>query len=238
MNSETGEILTSLLGCSQSKWMMWPSERLALIGLLEIIKPQSILELGCAEGGFTQWLSRYGQSVTTVDISPEIKIVTQDMTNVTALMMTTMEAFDWIRARGLKFDLTIIDADHSRTGVKRDLENAIRLSRIVVLHDTYYPPCREGILDVVAGRDYYYDLELVPGGLQPDGMWGGLGIVLPQFAKKEKQFVTPRLSTYPLLLPRWKRLQRWGSFQQKPHTISARTKFLLRKLLARANTPT
>lgn len=214
-----------------SNWMMSPSERLALIGLLQTIKPRCTLELGCADGGLTRWLSKYSDSVITVDMDSKVKDVTRGLTNVTALSMTTLEAFDWLRARDLVFDLTIIDADHSRIGVKSDLENAIQFSRFIVLHDTYYPPCREGILDVVASSKYYYDLELVPGGLQPDGMWGGLGIVLPKFGKQEKEFITPRLSTFPLLLPRWKRLQRWESIQRKPHKISARIKVHLRNLL-------
>lgn len=221
-----------------SNWMMSPSERLALIGLLQTIEPRCTLELGCADGGLTRWLSKYSESVITVDTDSKVKDVTRGITNATALSMTTLQAFDWIRAREIVFDLTIIDADHSRIGVKGDLENAIQFSRFIVIHDTYYPPCREGILDVVARSKYYYDLELVPGGLQPDGMWGGLGIIIPKLSKQEEEFITPRLSTYPLLIPRWKRLQRWASLQQKPHTISARTKILLRNFLTRTKTST
>ncbi len=97
-----------------------------------------------------------------------------------------------------QFDLTIIDADHSRSGVRDDLANALAFSRVILLHDTYHPPVRKGILDVVRDiPNLFYDLELVPGGLQDDGLWGGLGIVILGETRSQR-FIAERKSMFGL----------------------------------------
>jgi Methyltransferase domain len=201
--SETGPALRGALGLDPVRWMMAPSERLAIVGLLTAMEPRRVLELGCADGGLTTWLSRQSAEVVTVDIDEKVMRVTRDLPNVTALHMTSDEAVRQLEAAGRRFDLTIIDADHSEAGVRRDLANALRFSDVILMHDTYYPPCRKGILDALAGRDVYYDLDLVPGGMQPDGLWGGVGVVIPGLRRGATAHVTPRLSTYPWLRRRW-----------------------------------
>lgn len=214
--------LLSLLGAHPNPWMMWPSERLAILGLLEILKPRRSLELGCAQGGLTKWLSEYSESVVTVDLDARVYQVTQGLENVQPLCMNTREAFARIRAQELTFDLTIIDADHSRTGVARDLEEALEVSRCIVLHDTYYPPCRMGMLDVLNGRDMYFDPELVPGGLQEDGMWGGLGIVLPGVRRQDKAHAALRRSTFPALSSEWERMKRIRAIDGMRRTLQGK----------------
>ncbi len=216
--------LKSLLGVESSKWMMHPSERLVILGLLSVLRPKCVLEFGCAEGGLTYWLSQYCQEVVTVDLDPKVLAVTKGLANVTPLCMTTLEAAKRIESEGTRYDLTIIDADHSQYGVQRDLENAMRFSKVVVLHDTFYPPCREGILAALADRDIYYNLDLVQGGLQPDGCWGGLGIVVPGIKRKVPTYITPRLSPYP-----W--LQRLWSIQQFTKVLHSKIGRLFRRLL-------
>ena len=183
--------------------MMAPSERLAILGLLVTLKPKYTLEMGCADGGMTFWLSQNSGEVITVDRDPKVLEVAQALHNVTPLCMTTQEAGDLIETQGRHFNLTIIDADHSKEGVRRDLENAMRFSEIIVLHDTYFPPCREGILAALVDKNVYFDLELVPGRMQRDGLWGGLGIVIPNSRQAAKLSVTPGLSPYSLLYPLW-----------------------------------
>lgn len=191
--------LRRVLGLDAVGWMMAPSERLAIIGLLAMLRPKRALELGCAEGGLTTWLSTYAEEVVTVDIDEKVLRVTQALPNVVPMHMTTDEATRRLEAEGRRFDLTIIDADHSAEGVRRDLESALRFSDVIFLHDTYNPGCRAGILLVLEGRDVYHDLDLVPGGLQPDGLWGGLGIVVPGLPRSEVSHVTPRMSVFPWL---------------------------------------
>ncbi len=56
--------IDNLLGLEKSQsWMMAPNERLAIIGIINIIKPISVLELGYASGGCTEYLSKYSKNV-------------------------------------------------------------------------------------------------------------------------------------------------------------------------------
>lgn len=183
---------------------MSPSERLVILGLLLAQKPRRVLELGCAKGGLTDWLSRCCDEVVTVDLDPNVNAVARSYSNVTPMCMSTQEAARALQVQASHFDLCIIDADHSSQGVRRDLENAIQFSDVIILHDTYYPPCREGILAALSSRNIYYDLDLVTGGLQPDGLWGGIGIVIPGERPTGKAYVTPRLVLYPWLRLMWK----------------------------------
>lgn len=192
--------LDELIGLEQSNWMMAPSERLAIIGILQTMQPASCLEFGCAKGGLTRILSKYCSNVLTVDIDAHAKDVVHDLHNAEAWIMDTKSAAQQIMRDGMRFDLTIIDADHSRTGVRADLTNALEFSNVIVLHDTYYPPCRNGMLDVLENRrDLFYDLEFVPGGLQSDGLWGGLGIVFPGETRPQA-YISRRNSLYHLMV--------------------------------------
>jgi hypothetical protein len=196
------EEFESLLGVLPSSWMMHPSERFALIGLISIITPRRVLELGCGKGGLTLWLSKLVDEVVTVDLDPEIQSVCRELKNVTALCMTTKEATEGFLTDGVQFDLTIVDADHSTDGVRCDLEKALAFSKVIVLHDTFYPPCRTGIQQALRGKDVYFDLELVPGGMQTDGLWGGIGIVVPGLPA-QSPLPTVRRATYPDLEHEW-----------------------------------
>ena len=188
--------LRALLGLDPVAWMMAPSERLALVGLLVALRPARTLELGCAHGGLTTWLSHLSGQVITVDIDARVEAIARELPNVEGWCMSSDAASRKIEAEGLRFDLTVVDADHSEAGVRRDLESALGFSEVIVVHDTYHPPCRAGILAALRGRDVFSDLDVVPGGLQPDGQWGGLGFVIPGLPRTATLSVTPRRSMY------------------------------------------
>jgi hypothetical protein len=210
--------LHSLIGISQSSWMMHPSERLLLLGLISILKPRRVLEFGCAQGGLTVWLSRLVPEVVTVDRDVSVNAVCAGLPNVTPLCMATDEAAaQFIRAND-EFDLTIIDADHSTEGVRKDVINALTFSEVILVHDTFHPPCRKGIEEALAGKQIYSDLELVSGGLQPDGLWGGIGIILPKVAA-QGSLCTPRYSTYS-------ELERQSRFEHLPNQRRSRSEQL------------
>lgn len=195
--------IESILGLSESKWMMSPSERLAIVGLLSLLQPDNTLEFGCAHGGLTAVLSLFSNSVTTVDLDSNVVSVAAQFQNVVSLNMSTIAAAEVFLEKDTRFDLTVIDADHSRDGVYEDVRNALKFSRIILVHDSYYPPCRQGMIDALSEADVYYDLDLVPGGLQQDGLWGGLGIILPHVEYGAEEFMSIRKSVYPLLKTLW-----------------------------------
>ncbi len=197
------DALETLLGLRPSRWMMSQSERLAILGILLAFKPRSVLEFGCADAGLTAWLSRYSEQVVTVDMDPKVVEVTRGLTNVVPWCMSTEQAAALIAQERRHFEVAIVDADHSEQGVRRDLENALRFSDMILLHDTYYPPCRRGILSALSDKHVYFDLELVPGGLQSDGLWGGLGVVLAGRGYQHT-YGTARRSCYPVLKAVWR----------------------------------
>jgi predicted O-methyltransferase YrrM len=97
-----------------TEWLMYPSERLCLVGLLDILRPVSCLELGCRKGGGTRVLSQFSKHVVTVDLDPFVLEVGKALPNVNAICIRTDEALPDLKSKGHKFDFALVDADHSR----------------------------------------------------------------------------------------------------------------------------
>ena len=198
--------LINLLGLSKSQpWMMTPNERFTILGIADILKPESVLELGFASGGCTTFLSKLTKSVYTVDKDDKVLESSKYFKNVTPLNMTTDEAFKYFYKNKLQFDLCIIDADHSTGGALRDLTSSIKICDVILMHDTSNPSCRKGYELALKDKSFYYDLDLIEGHNQIDGLWGGLGIAIPN-QKKKISYITKRYSNYPLLKVRHKLL--------------------------------
>jgi hypothetical protein len=222
--SETApsQTLNAVLGLEPSTWMMSPAERLAVIGLIYLLRPKSVLELGSGDGGLTRWLAQLVPEVTTVDLNPRVRTACEGLGNVMAMCMTTTEALDQFAQEGRRFDVVMVDADHSAKGTRQDLEGALCISDIVLMHDTFHPSCRAGIEQALAGRDVYANLDLVEGGLQPDGLWGGLGLVMSALPKSSRIFVTPRYSVLPRLRRLYERQLRRKQLTKLPSVVRQR----------------
>ena len=66
-NKDSFNELISLLGLSKNQsWMMTSNERFTILGIINILKPKSILELGSAKGGCTAFLSKSTKDVYAV----------------------------------------------------------------------------------------------------------------------------------------------------------------------------
>jgi hypothetical protein len=83
----------------------------------------------------------------------------------------------------------LIDGDHSREGVRKDVNAVLaytpRRPVYVVLHDSFNPDVRAGILDAdwqESPHAHYLQLDFVVGQFAPcpQGleMWGGMGLAL------------------------------------------------------------
>ena len=84
--------LQEKIGISNSDWLMSCREKLALIGLLNCLKPKRILELGYHRGGATKWLSQFSERVITVDVNEFVEDAPNLFHNVEAWNCTTLEA--------------------------------------------------------------------------------------------------------------------------------------------------
>src|SRR6478735_4078662 len=53
-------------------WMMTPAEQVAILYLLERLRPPVAIEIGTRMGGSLQAISRYSKKVYAIDIDPEV----------------------------------------------------------------------------------------------------------------------------------------------------------------------
>lgn len=165
-------------------WLMNPSERVAVLGILEILKPKKTLEIGCRFAGCTSYLSKYSEQVTTIDMDPKAIEASKQFSNVFGINACSVDAMKTLIEKKESFDLIIIDGDHSEVGAQKDLDLAIKLGRYIILHDTFNPDCRLGYMKALKNKDIFCELDFILGGKQEDGYWGGLGIVIPNVKKE------------------------------------------------------
>ncbi|MEZ5391416.1 MAG: CmcI family methyltransferase [Bryobacterales bacterium] len=180
-------------GCLTEKWQMTDSERLALTGLLARVRPALTVEIGSYWGGSLSLISQFSRSVISVDIDPATPERCGRRPNVSYLIGPSTRVAPELLAKlsraGLPVELILIDADHSEEGVRRDICSVLTYRpvrpMIVVLHDSFNPACRQGMLTAPwASSPYchFVDLDFVPGRIIQDGgpvdgeMWGGLAI--------------------------------------------------------------
>jgi len=169
--------LQKKIGIQNPDWLMSSREKLGLIGLLHCLKPKKVLELGYHRGGATEWLSQFSEQVITVDVNEFVADAPNLFNNVEAWNCPTLEAASRIKKENLLFDLAIIDADHSRLAVSADINGIIEHSNIILMHDSFNPDCRQGMIDALKNqKTHAYYLDFIPSISKNDGLWGGLAI--------------------------------------------------------------
>lgn len=101
---------------------------------------------------------------------------------------------DRLQDERAEVSFVLVDGDHSAEGVRRDINNVLRLKPIVplyiIMHDSFNPECRRGLRESDwAGSPYVHAVELdfVGGTVNPSPafagqLWGGmaLGILRPE----------------------------------------------------------
>ena len=100
---------------------------------------------------------------------------------------------DRISGRGEELGFVLIDGDHSTEGVRSDINAILRYkpSRplFIVFHDSFHPPCREGILTAdwaACEHVHFVEIDFVPGVYHfeafdtatPRSMFGGLAVAV------------------------------------------------------------
>ena len=189
--------LQKKLGISNADWLMSAREKLGLIGLLFCLKPKKVLELGYHRGGATKWLAEFSEKVITVDVNEFVSDAPNLFHNVEAWNCPTHQAASKIKKEKLFFDLAIIDADHSRKATSADINGIIEHSDIILMHDSFNPDCRKGMMDALKNqKSHAYYLDFIPSVSKSDGLWGGLAIawksqtpgLAKEFAKEISSF--------------------------------------------------
>jgi hypothetical protein len=178
-------------------WMMSPSEQVAMVFLLEHLRPKVAIEIGTRFGGSLQALAQFCDRVYSIDIDPDVpKRLAGKFPNVEYLTGLSDDLLppliNRLQRERAELSFALIDGDHSTNGVRKDVDNVLRFRPVVplyiVMHDSLNPACRAGLREAQwAANPFVHAVELdfVAGIVNPApacrGIWGGLavGIALP-----------------------------------------------------------
>ncbi|MDX2186810.1 MAG: glycosyltransferase [Opitutaceae bacterium] len=183
-------------------WQMSPAERAALTTLLYRVQPRVAIEVGTYKGGSLSLIRQFAHTVFSLDIDSTIPTRFRYMSNVSFLTAPSSESlpilFQELTAANLPVHFVLIDGDHSRTGVAVDVRSVIAQRPLettyLLMHDSFNPDCRAGILDVDwASCPYVHSVEIdhvqgtvvdQPGGPFDGQMWGGFALAVLHASKR------------------------------------------------------
>ncbi|WP_334820188.1 glycosyltransferase [Nostoc sp.] len=181
--------------CRLERWQMTDSERIALTGLLARHQPRCSVEIGTYYGGSLSLISQYSQMVFSIDIDHEVPLRMPAINNVSFLIAPSQTVlpllFQALDEANIPIDFLLIDGDHTADGVRRDIETVLtyvpKQPMFVMMHDSFNPECRRGIMTAKWQDSPYVawiDVDFVPGRIiEGDNvfkgeMWGGLALAL------------------------------------------------------------
>jgi len=170
------------------------SERMALMALLFRHKPHCSIEIGTYKGGSLSLISQLSKMVFSLDIDPTVAEKFSYFENVTFLTgfstVTLPILLKILDEENIPVDFILIDGDHSAEGVKNDLNIILnyipKRPLFIMMHDSFNPGCRSGILEADWNKSPYVkwvDVDYIPGRIIENGstsngeLWGGLALV-------------------------------------------------------------
>lgn len=149
---------------------MASGDRAAFSRAISVRKPALALEIGTYQGGSLQVLSQYAGQVISLDIDPQVpgrlagmfpnvEFITGDSDGVLPLLIEKLNS----ERRSVGF--VLIDGDHTRDGVRRDIQHVLKLHvkepLAIMMHDSFNPAVRAGVLDVDwSSHPHVHELEL------------------------------------------------------------------------------
>ena len=175
---------------ARSNWQMALGERAAIEGLLCDLQPGLSIEIGTAQGGSLERIAAHSDEVHTFDLGAEVD---QDaFPGVTFHRGDSHRLLPQLLARfeheGRNVDFVLVDGDHTREGVRRDIEDLLgstAVSRtLIAVHDAMNEDVAAGLAAIdldaypkVVFVDFgFVQLRQDPGPLQD--IWGGLGLIV------------------------------------------------------------
>jgi hypothetical protein len=187
--------------------------------ILAQIKPQCAIEVGTETGATLAIIAKHAKKVVSIDIDPRVKTTLEgqfkNVVFITGSSHTALpEVLKRVAEMNTPIDFIFIDGDHSAEGVREDIEHVLnyrpKTRLVVMMHDSFNPECRRGILAADWQRSSYchfVDVDFAPGVLHPDEpvrrqMWGGLGfaLFLPTERKHELKIMAPHQLLYEAAL--------------------------------------
>jgi len=180
-------------------WQMEYYERLSLIAVLQNFRPSVSIEIGTYSGGSLSVLSQYSQRVLSLDKNPlSSKYLAGHFSNVTYVVgdskLELPRVLQQVERDQDGRTFVLVDGDHSQSGVLADINNVLqfnpRYPTIIMMHDSFNPECRAGMLRARWSENPYVhlvEIDFQHGSLFNRSnplrqMWGGLAlaILLPE----------------------------------------------------------
>lgn len=193
-------IFPALLGAPRFRPVSGPSTAMAyneaavFQALLSKLQPKCAIEIGTETGATLAIIARHSAQAISIDIDPQVRNLARELPNVEFITGSSHDVLPVLLNRlaetKVNPDFIFVDGDHSAAGVRRDIDHILNVrpiqQMIVLLHDSFNPGCRQGMLSANWSRNpycHYVDLDFSPGILHPDEsclrqMWGGLGFAL------------------------------------------------------------
>jgi hypothetical protein len=198
MTESTTNAPTFLFDDLPLHWQMTRWEKYGFASLLEAAKPKVALEIGTYKGGSLQVIAQHAGKVYSLDLDaslgarlgprfPNVEFLPGDSRAILPGLI------DRIQERDEELGFVLIDGDHSTEGVRDDINAVLRYIPVrpvfIVFHDSFHPPCRQGILTADwAGCEYvdYVEIDFVPGVYHHEAfdtapartMFGGLAVAV------------------------------------------------------------
>jgi glycosyltransferase involved in cell wall biosynthesis len=180
-------------GCLLTHWQQDNSERLAIAAVLSRQRPRCSLEIGTYRGGSLSLIRQYSELVFSIDVDAEVAERFRDFSNVSFLTgpspVVLPVLFRELDNAGIPVEFILVDGDHTEAGVARDigciLDYVPKTPLFIMLHDSFNPDCRRGMLTAPWQNSRYVrwvDVDFVPGRLVETGgpfdrqLWGGLAM--------------------------------------------------------------
>lgn len=174
-------------------WQMTTCEQIALQKILDALRPKRAIEVGTYKGGSLQVLSHFCNHVDSIDIDPSIPAALgQLFSNVTFhtgssadLLPSVLDAAEQAKE---PVGFVLIDGDHSTKGVRRDINSLLSVppscELVVLMHDSFNPNCRAGIVSAnwqLCPYVHEVEVDFIPGVYHQHAhdtaaartMWGG-----------------------------------------------------------------
>jgi predicted O-methyltransferase YrrM len=194
-------IFPSIIGAKRFKALSGTSVHMAyneaavFQALLSNLKPKYAVEIGTETGATLAVIARHAEHAVSIDIDPKVKAeLSPAFANVKFITGSSHDVLpvllQKLAAENTNPDFLFVDGDHSAEGVRKDLEFILSVCptrpMTVLMHDSFNPHCRQGILSARWSQNpfcHFVDVDFSPGVLHPDEsikgqMWGGLGYAL------------------------------------------------------------
>lgn len=183
----------------KNEWQMSSGEKIAMLYLLDKIRPEVSIEIGTQHGGSLKPISDYSKQVYAFDFSHD-KIDKSSFNNVDFItgnsFLTVPKVIRELNKNHHNLEFVLIDGDHSSEGVKSDIENILmykpQKKLYILIHDSFNPIVRSGILKAnwnACPYVHYIDIDFLHGTIFKSGyqLWEGiaLALILPDKRQSE-----------------------------------------------------